>query len=54
VPAEHYRDSLEWEEQDGYDELIATAGRIERLPLWSPPRKRTWPLARRSWIAVTS
>jgi hypothetical protein len=32
VPAKHYRDSLEPEEQDGYDELIATAGRIERLP----------------------
>jgi hypothetical protein len=32
VPAEHYRDGLEREEQDGYDELIATAGRIERLP----------------------
>jgi hypothetical protein len=32
VPAEHYRDGLEPEEQDGYDELIATAGRIERLP----------------------
>ena len=32
VPAEHYRDGLEPEEQDGYNELIATAGRIERLP----------------------
>lgn len=32
VPAERYRDGLEREEQDGYDELIATAGRIERLP----------------------
>jgi hypothetical protein len=32
VPAEHYRDGLEPEEQDGYDELIATAARIERLP----------------------
>jgi hypothetical protein len=31
VPAEHYRDGLEPEEQDGYDELIATAVRIERL-----------------------
>jgi hypothetical protein len=32
VPAEHYRDGLEREERDGYDVLIATAGRIERLP----------------------
>ena len=32
VPAEHYRDSLDREEQDGYDELIATAGHVERLP----------------------
>lgn len=31
VPAEHYRDGLEPEEQDGYDELIATAAHIERL-----------------------
>jgi hypothetical protein len=32
VPAEHHRDGLERQERDGYDELLATAGRIDRLP----------------------
>jgi hypothetical protein len=32
VPAEHYRDGLDPDEQHGYDELIAKAEHVERLP----------------------
>jgi len=32
VPAEQYRDGLEPDEQQGYDELLAEAKHVERLP----------------------
>jgi hypothetical protein len=32
VPAEQYRDGLDLDEQDGYDELFAKAKHVERLP----------------------
>jgi hypothetical protein len=33
VPAEHYRDGLDPDERLGYDELLAMAKHVERLPL---------------------
>jgi hypothetical protein len=32
VPAEYYRDELDPDEQHGYDELLAKAKHVERLP----------------------
>jgi hypothetical protein len=32
VPAEQYRDGLDPDEQSGYDELLAKAEHVERLP----------------------